>query len=111
LFSQDGAAVVICWQVSTGRQIQRYELPVVARRTGDGRGLDWVADGAAWLVLGNTLVDSQTGKVIVEIGAPPSTGQWVVDPNRFILTYDDQGQSQAAIVTLSASKMESFTKR
>lgn len=106
LFARGGAAFLVCWRASDGKMLGEYDIPVPTgpQSPDAGRGLDWVHNGSAWLIMGNTLIDSATGRFIGQLNAPANTGQWLIGPDAFAFTYDSEGKTHIATVKLDGSK-------
>lgn len=109
LFVKQGLGVIVIWRVSDGKSIGSYEVAVApdavpAGRNAAGPGLAWVHNGAALLVEGNTLVDASSGKTLGVLNAPPSTGQRALANDVLAFTYQEDGNSRVAVVTLAGAK-------
>jgi hypothetical protein len=112
LFTRNGISVILCWRFSDGKLLTENEIPLPPSpgAPGTSRGLDWVHDGAAWLVMGNLLVDSASGQTIGNLGSPPVSGQWMTGSDSVALTYEAEGQTKLAVVKLNGAKFPATTK-
>ena len=104
LFAKQGAGFIICWRVADARPLGEYEVAVPAAGGAMGRGLDWVHNGAAWLVMGNTLIDPSSGKALGQLNAPPGARQWSMGGDGIALTYEEDGKTGIVVVKLNGSK-------
>lgn len=112
VFVRQGSGFIDVWRVGDTKSIGGYEVAVApgAGASPDaGPGLVWVHNGNEMLVLGNTLVDANSGKTIGQLNAPPSAGQRVLAGDTLAFTYDENGKSRIAIVRLEGAKASGAT--
>lgn len=104
LFAKEGAGYIICWRVADLKPLGEYDVFVPAAAGASERGLEWVANGKAWLIMGNTLVDAADGKRLGQLDSPPTIRQWSIGPDSLALMYQEDGKTGVAIAKLDASK-------
>ncbi|HEX4792170.1 MAG TPA: hypothetical protein VH370_00170 [Humisphaera sp.] len=113
LFEQAGAGIIYCWRVADGKQLGEYPITITTHLKPPpqgARGLDWIADGAAWLIMGDLLVDSTTGRQLGNLNAPPATDQWMADPATLVLRYEaGKDQPRVACVKIDTSQLTQAT--
>jgi len=116
LFEHDGQGIIYCWRASDGKQLGNYPVTIAThfnfKPTPQGvRGLDWIADGAAWLIMGDLIVDSTTGRPLGNLNAPPATDQWMADATTLVLRYEaGRDQPRIACGKIDASKLATLAK-
>lgn len=107
LFARQGAGFVICWRVADVKPIGEYEIAVPAAGGGQERGLEWVHNGSAWLIMGNTLIDAGDGKLLGQLNSPPTIRQWSIGPDSVALMYNEDGKTGVAVAKLDPAKFGS----
>lgn len=110
LVDNQGRAVVLQWNMATGKPLPEHALPekVDLPRVGFGRvrGLDYVADGRALLVAGRTLLNPDTGATLAVLDAGKVHGQAVTDDATVHLAHGDFAQLEGvAVITLNEGKL------
>ena len=110
LVDNQGRAVVVQWNMATGKPLPEHALAerVDLPRVGFGRvrGLDYVADGRALLVAGRTLINPDTGATLAVLEAGKVHGQAVTDDSTVHLTHGDSARLEGlAVITLVESKL------
>lgn len=104
LFAKQGAGYIICWRIADVRPLGEYEVAVPAAGGAQERGLEWVENGKAWLIMGNTLVDANDGKTLGQLNSPPTIRQWTIGPDSLAMMYQEDGKTGVAVVKLDGSK-------
>lgn len=104
LFARQGAGFVICWRTADIKLAGEYEVAVPAAGGVQERGLEWVHNGATWLLMGNTLVDAADGKTLGQLNSPPTLRQWSIAPDTLALMYTEDGKTGLALAKLDPSK-------
>jgi ribosomal protein S27E len=104
LFARQGAGFVICWRVADVKPVGEYEIAVPAAGGAQERGLEWVHNGSAWLIMGNTLVDAGDGKVLGQLNAPPTIRQWTIGPDAVALMYSEEAKTGLAVAKLDPAR-------
>jgi hypothetical protein len=79
-------------------------VAVPAAGGAQSRGLEWVHNGAAWLIMGNTLVDGNSGKTLGQLNAPPTLRQWTIGADNIAMLYEQDGKTGIAVAKLDPSK-------
>jgi hypothetical protein len=106
LFELDGRGVLYTHR-STDPKVEHEFLfrsppyPENTRETFNGHTLDWV-DANTWLVMGRTLLDADTGRIIGDLGIENPRAQRVVDKETILLqTQSADGKNQLMQVKLN----------
>jgi hypothetical protein len=111
LFAKQGAGFIICWRVADAKPIGEFEVAVPAAGGAQARGLEWVHNGAAWLVMGNMLVDANSGKTLGQLNSPPTLRQWMIGPDAIGLLYEQDGKTGIAVAKLDPAKFDPGTTK
>lgn len=109
LFAKQGAGFIICWRVADMKPLGEYEVAVPAAGGADERGLEWIDNGKAWLIMGNTLVDASDGKTLGQLNSPPTIRQWTTGPDSLAMMYQEDGKTGVAMAKLDAASFPGGT--
>ena len=123
LFAHNGEGIIFCWRTLDQKRLGDYSITIPAPTNGareittrarrhpsggvaDNRGIEWVNDGAAWLVNNDLVVDANSGRQIGQLHCPPASDHWSVDAATFALRYDVAARDvQLASVKLDRQKL------
>jgi hypothetical protein len=115
LFVHEGDALVVAWNVRSGKVLYDRVVPGAMEPVMPLRGgakapsLDWLAGGGAWLVCGTAVIDATSGQLIADLTADKVFDQGVAGDSVIHLGYKDQAGVPAgvAVVTLDAQRLPS----
>jgi hypothetical protein len=92
LFERNGNGLLLCWDIPSGKLIAEYTYPggygftAQGRHAHAGRAIEWIGNDA-WLLWGQGIFDTATGRLLGEPGLPDVTDQHLINPNTVLLTY------------------------
>jgi WD40 repeat protein len=101
VFEAAGGPRIVCWNIATGKTDVDHTLNshFQIRRLPDdqGRALEWLPSGNAWLIYGHALIDRPSGRRIWSL--PLIVPEFPPAPRRFVdndraLIVSDQGRTQ-----------------
>jgi len=103
LYERNNNASLMCWNLADGKlaRPKEFSLPIRSQRM-NRRGLNYLTSANAWLVMGDLVVDSETGVIKGAIGPPEFAEQWIIDGNSLAYRFESDLHSQLALVSLSA---------
>jgi hypothetical protein len=67
------------------------------------RDLGWLNSFNAWIVMGDLILNSDTGELKGSLDPPDFADQWAIDPHTLAYHYRFQERSYLAIVRLGAT--------
>lgn len=112
MFSNQGEAYVISWNIADRRVLTDQLCPGIAPRGGDadcGRTFEYIGNNAL-LVGGATIIDPATGRLLANLTDSPLKNQHFEDGNYCHLQYPDQGHSRLAVVELDPARLDAYSK-
>lgn len=109
LYEDKGNRLVRSWQVSDGKQVSEWiSFGTAPERAPDyrGRALDWLPDGAAWLVYGRYVIDARHGRELGTFDLAELRGHRFLDRDTIaVLSSPDSGVMRMTTAKLNLQKL------
>jgi WD40 repeat protein len=106
LFQQNGNGLLLCWHTAGVIPMVRYLYPngfgFTNRHELTGTALQWL-DGGAWLLWGRGIIDTDTGRLLGQIGLDDVLNQQWIEPGLVQLTVSSPDSSQRQLMQVRFS--------
>ena len=104
LYEKGNQATLTTWKLrvsdTTLGEPRQFILPLHPTRPVSRRGLGWLNSYNAWLIMGDLIVNSETGELKGELNPPDFADEWAIDPHTLAYHYRFEERSYLAIVRL-----------